>query len=219
MKQLRYGDTVSDQLPGFRISSARRRTKRLSLVAASIAVVAAIFVVLAVRHNLRTRPQPAPRPAPRQRSTPIPTVVPPGTPAPTPTTLAERSSGWVEITAPTATSTPWPTLPPPPAETARPAPSPTPAPSQCVSFRWSAGQVFSPSAQVMIEIDVRNGCRRDFGALELWFEIVGWRRGDRVQSVRGHPFERIRAGRSGTVTIGLPGSIDWYDEITVTIVD
>jgi len=64
-----------------------------------------------------------------------------------------------------------------------------------------------------------NRCNRDLGALDLWFEITGWRQGGRVQSVRGHPFDQIRKGRSGIITIGLPGSIDWYDEITVEIVD
>jgi hypothetical protein len=97
--------------------------------------------------------------------------------------------------------------------------TPTPLPSQCVTHRWSATQVFSPSAQVLVEIQAVNRCKRDFGPLELWFEITGWRQGDRIQSVRGHPFDRIRAGRSGSVAIGLPGSLDWYDEITVEIVD
>lgn len=54
---------------------------------------------------------------------------------------------------------------------------------------------------------------------ELWFEITGWREGAHVQSVRGHPFDEIGPNRSADIAIGLPGSIDWYDEITVEIID
>ncbi len=70
-----------------------------------------------------------------------------------------------------------------------------------------------------MEIEAVNRCPRDLGPLDLWFEITGWRQGARVQSVRGHPFDQISKGRSGIIAIGLPGSIDWYDEITVEIVD
>ena len=55
--------------------------------------------------------------------------------------------------------------------------------------------------------------------MDLWFEITGWRDGAHVQSVRGHPFEDIGPNRSGNIAIGLPGSLDWYDEITVEIID
>jgi hypothetical protein len=71
----------------------------------------------------------------------------------------------------------------------------------------------------MVEIQAFNRCGFDIGPLDLWFEITGWRQGQWIQSVRGHPFDRIRRGSSDFVTIGLPGSIDWYDEITVEIVD
>ncbi len=98
-------------------------------------------------------------------------------------------------------------------------PTPTPLLSECVLYRWTARQVFLPSAQVMIEIDITNRCNRDLDQMDLWFDITGWRNGQWIQNVRGHPFEKIGRGRGGTVTIGLPGSIDWYDEIVVEIVD
>jgi hypothetical protein len=80
-------------------------------------------------------------------------------------------------------------------------------------------QVFSPSAQVKIDIRVDNRCPYDLGPGNLLFEITGWRDGGRVQSVRGVPFETIRRGRSGELSIGLPGSEDWYDEIEVVVFD
>jgi hypothetical protein len=51
------------------------------------------------------------------------------------------------------------------------------------------------------------------------FEISGWRNGALVQSVRARPFDRIRRRHSGIISIGLPGSIDWYDRITVEIIE
>ena len=80
-------------------------------------------------------------------------------------------------------------------------------------------QIFRPSAQVLTEITAKNNCNRDINPLELMFEISGWRDGGLVQSVRASPFDRIRRRHSGIVSMGLPGSIDWYDEITVEIVD
>ena len=123
------------------------------------------------------------------------------------------------VTGPTTTPSPWPTVAAPATVTPRPQPSPTPRLSDCVTYRWSSGQVFRPSAQVLVEIEAVNRCDRDLGPLDLWFEITGWRQGSWIQSVRGHPFDRIRPGSSGIIAIGLPGSIDWYDEITVEIVD
>jgi hypothetical protein len=72
---------------------------------------------------------------------------------------------------------------------------------------------------VLTEIRANNDCIRDLGPLELMFEISGWRDGELVQSVRARPFDRIRRGHSEIVSVGLPGSIDWYDEITVEIID
>ncbi len=146
-------------------------------------------------------------------------MVPTRTATATATVLVERSSEWIVAFAPTATPSPWPTIASAASATPRPQPSPTPRTSECVTYRWSSQQVFRPSALVLVEITAVNGCNRDLGPLEVWFEITGWRQGNWVQSVRGHPFERIRRGGSEIIAIGLPGSIDWYDEITVEIVE
>lgn len=146
--------------------------------------------------------------------TPIASVTP--TPTPTPTVLIEEESEWWVAANPEITPTRWPTAPRSP--TRRP-PTATPRISECVEYRWSAVQVFRPSAQVKVEISAVNGCNRDIGPLELFFEITGWREGALVQSVRGHPFDAIRRRHSGVIVVGLPGSIDWYDRIGVEIVE
>jgi len=147
--------------------------------------------------------------------TAIPTPIASATPSPTATVLVEEASDWVVAASPEFTPTPWPTAPPPP--TRRP-PTPTPRIAECVDYRWSAVQVFSPSAQVKVEISAVNSCNRDIGPLDLFFEITGWREGAHVQTVRGHPFDAIRRRHSGIIVVGLPGSIDWYDRISVEIV-
>ena len=147
-------------------------------------------------------------PAPSATPSPIPTA----TATPTPVELA---SEWVIASSPEVTPTPWPTPPPP----VRREPSPTPKVSECVSYRWTTVQVFTPSAQVLTEIKAQNNCNRDIQPTDLMFEISGWRDGGLIQSVRGMPFDRIRRRHSGIISIGLPGSLDWYDEITVVIVD
>jgi hypothetical protein len=204
---------VAEELPGYRTSSARRRRDGLSVLTAAVVIVVVIFATLAI---LDRDPESPLQPQPTTLS-PVPTIVP--TRTATATVLVERSSEWVVALAPTTTPSPWPTIAAAATATPRPQPSPTPRTSECVTFRWSSRQVFRPSAQVLVEIEAVNGCKNDLGPLELWFEITGWRQGSRVQSVRGHPFDRIRPRSSGIIAIGLPGSIDWYDEITVEVVD
>jgi hypothetical protein len=215
---LRYGGGVSGQLPGFRTSSARRGRRGLTLLGAAVLAIALLAGGLALRNRALT-----PREEQHHAQPPdaVPTAPAAATAAATvtPTTLIEESSGWVELILPTATPSPWPTLAPASTATPRPPPSPTPRAGECVIFRWSAQQVLQPSAHVLVEIDADNRCSRDLEPFDLWFEISGWRQGGRVQSVRGHPFERIRRGASGVIAIGLPGSIDWYDEVRVEIVD
>ena len=208
---MRYRILVNDELRGFRISSARTGRGGPS----PVVLAAAAVVLLAVILVLVSREDEAPV------VTPAPTALPSETPTTVPTTaLVERASAWVTVPIPEATPTPWPTpwptSPPPP--TRRP-PSPTPRISECVTYRWTSVQIFRPFAQVLIEINASNRCSHDLGPLELWFEITGWRDGGLVQTVRAHPFESIRRNHSGNIAIGLPGSIDWYDEITVEILD
>ena len=129
--------------------------------------------------------------------------------------MVELNSEWVTVSSPEDTPTPWPTSPPP----VRREPTPTPRVSECVTYRWTTAQVFRPSAQVLTEIRANNNCNRDIEPRDLMFEISGWRNGALVQSVRGMPFDRIGRRHSGIISVGLPGSIDWYDQITVEIVD
>ncbi len=138
-------------------------------------------------------------------------------PAQEPPGIVKQASGWVDATVMLPPS-PTPAMPSVETYPTR-APKPTPSISQCAEFSWSTIQVFSPSAQVKVDIRVRNRCPYDLGPDNLWFDITGWRDGGRVQSVRGHPFETIRRDRTGDLSIGLPGSLDWYDEIEVVVVD
>lgn len=203
---------MGDELKGFRLSSAQRRGPGPSLVVIGAAAALVIALLLIIFHG--GDEEPAPEPFPVQAAT--------ATPPPTPSAqIVEQSSEWVTATSPTETPTPVPPIPQLPTAVSRGPRQPTPTPriSECVTFRWNAMQVFSPSAQVMVEVRSVNRCDRDIEALELWFEITGWREGDLIQSVRGHPFDPLRRRRSVITTIGLPGSIDWYDEITVEIVD
>ena len=175
------------------------------MAVAALSLLTAILVLLP--RNEEAPPQPPPH---------APTATPTPSPPPTPTALSiEQSSGWVVSLNPEPTPTPWPTAPP----TVRPPPRPTPRISECVTYTWTSIQVFRPSAQVKVDIVAVNRCSRDLNSLDLWFEITGWRKGNLIQSVRGHPFEGVRRGFSTDLAIGLPGSIDWYDEITVEIVN
>jgi len=70
---------------------------------------------------------------------------------------------------------------------------------------------------VVIQIDAINHCPRDLETTEALFTISGLRDGALVQSVNGMPFRPLRRGLSEPVTLGLPGSLDWYDTITVVI--
>ena len=197
---------------GYRFSSARRPSRWPSPVVIAVAAITVLVVVLAV---FRRQPEPeivASIPTPTPTALPSPTA----TPVPTATaTTVEQTSAWITVTSPEDTPTPFPTLPVP----ERRPPSPTPKVSECVSYRWTTVQVFRPIVQVVTEITARNNCNRDIQPTDLLFEVSGWRDGGLVQSVRAMPFDRIRRRHSGIITIGLPGSRDWYHEITVEIID
>jgi len=194
-----------------KISSARRGGgKQPSLLLFAIAVLVLLTAILVLLPPHGEVPAQPPPPAPTASPTRSPS------PSPTPTALSvEQSSGWVVSSSPDPTPTPWPTTPP----VLRPPPKPTPRISECVTYSWTSVQVFRPSAHVKVDITAVNRCSRDLGPLDLWFKITGWRNGDLIQSVRGHPFEDVRRGFSVDLAIGLPGSVDWYDEITVEIID
>ncbi len=135
------------------------------------------------------------------------------TPSPT-ATPAEVFGDWVEEEpTPTPEPTLFPTFTPrPPATPTRP-----PTLADCVDFTWWAQQNLVPLNQVRISIEVTNNCGRDIGQMDLWFQISGWRDGAVVQTVRAHPLDELRRRASTDIAVGLPGSIDWYDEITVEI--
>ena len=202
---------MNDTSRGFRFSSARRGRRGPSPVVLATVAIAALAVLLAVVYR-----EPSPEIADLPPTpTPPPSATAPPAPTATATAIVELTSDWVTVSSLEDTPTPWPTSPPP----VRREPTPTPRVSECVSYRWTTVQVFRPSAQVLTEITANNNCNRDIGPIELMFEISGWRDGGLVQSVRASPFDRIRRRHSGIIAIGLPGSVDWYDEITVEIID
>jgi len=206
---------MNEEPSSYRLSSARRPGPKdnfvLPMAVISVIAIIALIVTFAVRTK-DTGPDDSPPPTPIPTSSPVP--APTVTPTPS---LVKQESEWVDATLvlpPTLT----PTMPALVALPTR-APKPTPRISQCADYRWSTLQVFSPSAQVKVDIRVTNRCPYVLGANNLIFEITGWRDGARVQSVRGIPFETIRRGRTGDLSIGLPGSLDWYNEIEVVVRD
>lgn len=197
-----------------RLSSARRGRRGPSgSVLALVGLAGALLLAIA----LRPRPpetSPAARPTTPVRATPIPATAPSPSPSPSATpAFTAQLSEWVEVVQPTHTAPPWPTATP-----ELPRPTPTPAGedlSSCVEATWSAQQGLGRLGEVLVEIEFFNRCGRDLGQLEVWFEVSGYRDGSVVQSVCGHPFETVYPDRRGRVTIGLPGSLDWYDRVEV----
>ena len=208
---------MADVTSRYRLHSARRGgsgpTPVLTVVILAVIAVIALIAVLSFRgDSTGTVVQATPTPSPA----PEPAAVPQPTRPPTPIT-DRRQSGWVDAPVVVPPS-PSPTMAPIPAPPTR-APRATPTVGQCAVFTWSTLQVFTPSAQVKVDLRVRNRCPYELGPDNLLFEITGWRNGDRIQSVRGVPMEPIRRGMTGEVSIGLPGSEDWYDRIEVVVID
>ena len=94
----------------------------------------------------------------------------------------------------------------------------TPAVAECVAIRWSWGMSPVNIGQVLVEVHAENRCGRDFGPLEVWFEVAGYRHGDLIQTGRGHLFDPLASGGDGTTIIGLPGSADWYDRVDARVI-
>ncbi len=205
-----------------RVSSGRRRPERNpSLAGAAVVGTAAAIAGLVVVGQLARAPTPTAAPLPATR-TPTASPTPPA-PAPTATALPTETAVWTteqtrQPPPPTATRTevPWPT--PVPASTRTP--TPVAGLAGCIDFRWTTLQTWvPPRAFVNIQIDVVNRCGRALDPMELWFEVRGYRQGDLVQTARGHPFDRVSTRFATQLTIGLPGSRDWYDRITVEILE
>ncbi len=208
----------------FRMSSGRRRPVRGSRLGVWIigSVLVLMFLVVIFggrgREDQENVPRPpgfAPTAAPSPPSAPAMPVRPTATPVrvegevwidlrePTPTPVIVEGSAWIDLTEPT-----------PRAE----AQEEQPAVEDCVVITSSgARQSAAAPGNVLVEVHISNRCGRDLEPLQVWLEITGLRGGDTVQSVRGHPFEELRDGDSAEVLIGLPGSIDWYDQIAVRV--
>ncbi len=198
------------------LSTARRRPIRRRSVAATAIVLVAGIIALIVLVN---RPEPPVAPPPVPTVTPPPTAVPASpspTPSPSPTATPETVGDTVWVPLDEATPTPWPTLPPFPT----PTPRRTAAPSyeSCLHYTARAHQSVAAWGQILVDIELENECGRDFEPLDIWFEIMGYRDGAVVQTVRGHPFFRVEDGHSAHLSIGLPGSLDWYDDVEVRLI-
>jgi hypothetical protein len=177
-----------------------------------------VFVVIVLAVALlwlrleRKRPaahQPLPPPAIHTAIPALPSPTAPPTAGPEPS--LERRSSFVVAweSEPTPSPTPEPTT--------RPGPSPTPQVAECISLKYSAGVLPGTLGRILVDIRLENRCGRDLGPLDVWFWVGGYRQGDLVQSVRGHPFDPIARGEEGKASIVLPGSIDWYDRIDVQV--
>ncbi len=207
---------MDDPRPPIVTSTARRpRRPRPRSLEIAIAASALVAVVVVLTHHESGSPE---RPvvdvttaAPTATLRPSPTSTPP------PPSPAEERGPWVVAEAPTLSPTS--TVPRVEPVTRRRAPTPTPAVPECLAARWSAGQSAAAWGQVLVTIDVVNRCGRILEPTEMGFWIAGYRRGDLVQTASGHAFQRLYPDRSETVIIGLPGSIDWYDRITVTVME
>ena len=196
----------------YSLSSGRRPLPNRSGCYVTVGILAVIALVAVLELTRGGTPPPA---AP----SPTPTVTPPPTPAPsaTPARLAEHASDSIAVMAPTTTPTPW--VPAAPDLPRRREPSPTPSAADCISATYEAEQSLASWGNVMITVRATNRCRRVLQPTEVLFRVSGFRDGDLVQTAQGSPFEEIWPGRSTDFGIGLPGSIDWYDRITVEVID
>jgi hypothetical protein len=174
-------------------------------------VLGLLAVTVAVVELTRRPPPPPPLPP-----TPRPSFSPAAPPIPTATPeLEEHSSDWLVARAPSPTPVWWPTSPP---TRPRTMPDAAAAPS-CVTFQWDARQTIAAWGYVLVEIEAHNRCSRALHPDEAWFQVTGLRDGAPVHTARGHPFNTIFPGRSERFGVGLPGSLDWYDLITVQVVE
>jgi hypothetical protein len=179
-------------------------------------VLVAIAVMVLPGAPSRPHPQILATATPRNRVL-TPTALP-ATPAATATptlTLVEHRSVVVPWNVAAATAAVNPTTAPTP----YPSPTPTARPSECVEVRWSASTIGARFGEILVDVDAANRCGRDLDAMTVWFQVAGYRQGALVQSVRGHLFDPLRSGDDGHATIVLPGSLDWYDRVDVTVLD
>jgi hypothetical protein len=180
---------------------------RWLLIAGLVALALAALLLMV------TLPAPPRGPAPSAMVVPTavarpPTAVPP---IPIPPQIVDRKASFTVRWG--AQPTPEPASTPP--SSARRRPSPTPAVHECVAVRYSVGVLPGTLGRILVDVRLDNRCGRDLTPLEVWFRVDGYRHGELVQSVSGHPFEAIARDGEGKASIVLSGSIDWYDRIDV----
>jgi hypothetical protein len=192
--------------------------RAFTMQARAFVLIAVLALAIGLLWLARKDQHPAVFAPPTRTAAPAVTAAPPSataSPNPSPAASVERHSTVI---------LPWESAPPPsptaPEEepTVRPGPSPTPETPECVAVSYSAGVVPGRLGGVFVDIQAKNLCGRDLGPLEVWFWVGGYRQGDLIQSVRGHPFDPIPRDGEGKAAIVLPGSIDWYDRIDVRVV-
>jgi hypothetical protein len=207
-----WSRAMTNEPSGFYLSSGRRRRPARSgcLVVSGVLVIIVLIAVFEITRREQPPPvAPSPTPLPAATSTPTPTR--------TLTPTFEQLSAEAVVEAPTLTPTPW--RPPPVAPPARRPSTPTPSAAACISASWDAQQSLAAWGNVLVNITATNRCRRVLQPTDVWFQVTGYRNGDMIQTARGSPFREIYPGRTTQFGIGLPGSIDWYDEITVEVFD
>ena len=195
---------------GFYLSSGRREQRSRSgcVIFGGVLFIVALIALFEILSGDETPVVPTPTPTP---------LAPTATATPSATATPAEYSTDVVVLAPTVTPTPWiPAAAPPPQ---RRQPSPTPSASECISASWDAHQSLAAWGNVLVNINATNRCRRVLQPTDVWFRVTGYRDGDLIQTAQGSPFEDIYPGRSTQFGIGLPGSIDWYDEIVVEVND
>lgn len=202
-----------------RISSARR-ARNVSLAGRIVLLTVVVIIAVLLVHQVRT-----PSPAVSPSEAPLPPASPaahdrgglPSPPPPSPTAVAfvERSSDWIVLSAPSPTPTMRAIAPP----ARRRRPTPTPPVSQCVVVRWTAHQSLAAWGNVLVDIHAINRCGRKLEPHEIGIWIAGYRDSAVVQTASGTAFNVVYPGRSTNFAIALPGSIDWYERITVEVMD
>ncbi len=206
------------------MSSGRRRPPKGSRLGVwligTMLVVMFLVVILGGRRPADER-KPPHRPRVAARATSPPAPEPAASTPPVPTPKKVEGEVWVDLREPTPTPVmveghAWIDLqePTPRTETNE---GPLPVEDCVVITSSEARQSRAAPGNVLVEVHIVNRCGRDLDPLKVWLEITGIRQGDMVQSVRGHPFEQLDAGDDAEVLIGLPGSIDWYDQIAVRV--
>ena len=196
---------------GYTVSSGRRPPPVRSgcLIAAGVMTIIGVMALLEV-----ARDQPPPEAPPPPTATPAARATATATATPAPP--IELSSDWVVVST-AVTPTPW--VPPTPPPSVRREPSPTPSAAACISASYDAQQSLAAWGNVLISIRATNRCRRVLQPTDVLFRITGYRDGAVVQTAQGSPFEEIYPGRTTDFGIALPGSLDWYDRITVEVLD